>query len=86
MSNSSEAAKANRGATVGTKRKLIGVQFIRDVRVFGIPRSSIGSTVDGIHLFYDDESGSLQVARDDDGAVEEVMPSAIAVLSWRHSE
>lgn len=65
------------------KRKLIGVQFIRELRIFGVPRGSIGASSEAISLAYDDSTGSIVVTRDEDGATEQVLPSAVAVLSWR---
>jgi len=66
--------------------KLVGVQFVKEVRIFGVPRSSIGSNTDGIVMDWDGKAGMLYVTRTSDGAETWVPYPTIAGLSWRKDE
>lgn len=71
---------------MASEYKLVGVQFTRELRVFGVPRGSIGSNQHDVSLAWDEDRGVMTVMRNGDGAFEEILPAAIAVLSWRKSD
>jgi hypothetical protein len=63
-------------------KRLVAVQFLKDLKIFGRPLSSVSEAMQGLHIHWDGTKLVI-TAEGDSGSEEWVHPQAIAAMRWR---